>query len=817
MKFVVIGGVAAGMSAAARARRLDEDAEIVVLERGEHVSFANCGLPYHIGGVIKDREKLLLQTPASLRAMLHIDVRVGNEVTAVNPDRHTVTVRKMESGETYEEPYDKLLLSPGSAPIRPPLPGIDHPRILTLRNVEDMDRIKSVVDAGASSAVIIGGGYIGIEMAENLREQGLEVDVVELADQVMIPLDPEMAHQIERHMKWKGLRLHLGVGAAAFADESGRVRTELVDGNMLSSDLVILAVGVKPENELAQKAGLTIGRLGGILVNENLQTSNPDIYAAGDAIQVRDAVSDEPSQIPLAGPANRQGRSVADHIFGKPGVYGKTQGTAIVKVFDMTAGVTGLNEKRLKQLGRDYRKIYIHPSGHAGYYPGTASMHIKLLFEPDGRILGAQAAGYDGVDKRIDVFATAIKAGMTVRDLQELELAYAPPYGSAKDPVNMAGFVATNVLDGDVRLWYAEDYPAKTGEGTLLDVRTPGEYEGWHIPGAINIPLSRLRKSLNTLDRNKPVFAYCKVGFRSYLAYRLLVQSGFEKVSTLSGGTMTFCAFHDTGVCPDEAPPPVIPYTDEEIADKPARSGSSADLDLRGLQCPGPIRKLCEALDNMQPGDTINAVASDPGFIVDAPAWARRQGHDVLKVDADGKEFSVALRKGRSQPAGQPATHSCTKKQKKTMVVFSGELDKALASFIIANGASAMGDDVTMFFTFWGLNALRKPGPQAKGKSLLDFMFGWMMPAGPKKLLLSKLNMMGIGTLLMKKVMQDKNVDSLASLMDRAKTSGVKLVACSMSMDVMGIKKEELIDGVEIAGVASFLVESDEANMTLFI
>ena len=816
MKLVVIGGVAAGMSAAARARRLSEDAEIVVFERGQYVSFANCGLPYHIGGTIKDRDRLLLQTPKSLRAMLNIDVRTGNEVVSINPDGKTVTVKKLESGETYEELYDKLVLSPGASPIRPPLPGIEHPRIFALRNVDDMDRIKAVVDAGAGQAVVIGGGYIGIEMAEALRERGLQVDLVEMADQLVISLDKEMAHELERHMQFHGVRLHLGSAAAAFGDESGRVRTELVSGDMLSADLVILAIGVRPENQLAKDAGLDIGEKGGILVNDKLQTSNPDIYAGGDAVQVTHLLTGEPVQIPLAGPANRQGRSIADHIFGKPGVYTSTQGTAIVKVFDMTAGMTGLSEKALKQLKRDYHKVYLHPAGHAGYYPGTAPMHIKMMFDPKGKVLGAQAVGYDGIDKRLDVFATAIKAGMTVQDLQELELAYAPPYGSAKDPVNMAGFIATNLLDGDIECWYPEDYPEETGKGVVLDVRSPQEYDSWHIPGAINIPLDTLRSDMDQLDKAKPIFVYCKVGFRSYLAYRILVQNGFT-VSTLTGGTMTFCTYHDTGICPTYAPPPVINYAEQASEKVVASTGNTVELDLRGLQCPGPIRELCEAMAKMSDGDEITAVASDAGFVADAPAWASKNGHEVVSVNSDGKDYTVVLRKQPGGSANAAANATCSSKMKKTMVVFSGELDKALAAFIIANGAASMGDDFTMFFTFWGLNVLRKDQPQAAGKGLLEWMFGWMMPSGPNKLALSKMNMAGIGTRLMKKVMRDKNVETLPSLMAHAKDAGVKMVACTMSMDIMGIKREELIDGIEYAGVASFLGESDEANMTMFI
>ncbi|MBT3193871.1 MAG: FAD-dependent oxidoreductase, partial [Verrucomicrobia bacterium] len=795
MKLVVVGGVAAGMSCAARTRRLDEHAEIVVLERGEHVSFANCGLPYHIGGTIQERDRLLLQTPASLRRMLGLDVRVGHEVLSISREAKAVTVRDLATGDTYEEAYDKLVLAPGAAPIRPNLPGIDDPRILVLRNVSDMDRIQTVLDAGAKSAVVIGGGYIGIEMAENLKERGLEVDLVEMADQLMTPLDPEMTRPLEAHARWHGVRLHLGAAAAAFtATDDKQLRVELVDGEMLTADLVIMAAGVKPESQLARDAGLDVGERGGIRVDQHLCTSDPDIYAGGDAVEVTDHVMQTPAQIPLAGPANRHGRTIADNLCGGDSIYTTTKGTAIVKVFEMTGGATGTTEKRLKAAGRRYEKLYIHPSGHAGYYPGTATMHVKVLFDPDtGRLLGAQVVGYDGVDKRIDVFATALTAGMTIQDLQHLELSYAPPYGSAKDPVNMAGFVGSNMMAGLVDVWHAEDYPGQTNAGQIIDVRSKAEYESWHIPGARLLPLGSLRDSLDQIDKAKPVFVYCKVGFRSYLAQRLLKQNGFD-VRTLSGGSMTFCHTHRTGVCPVSPEAPVVSYAEDKSSCQTEATGRRVDLDLRGLQCPGPIRQLAAALNSARTGDEVCAVASDPGFATDMPLWCRSSGHTLVSVTPRGAETEAIIRKG----APLAANASLTNTKQKTMVVFSGDLDKVLAAFIIANGAISMGNKMTLFFTFWGLNALRKTAPQAGGKAFLDRMFGMMMPKGARRLKLSSLNMLGAGTAMMKHVMRTKNVDSLPSLMQQAMDSGVKIVACAMSMEVMGIKREELIDGIEI-------------------
>lgn len=569
MKIVIVGGVAAGMSAAARARRLNEAADIVVIERSQYVSFANCGLPYHIGGEIPQRDQLLLQTPQTLAESLNLDVRIGHEVVIINRPENTITVKELVTGQLYTESYDKLVLCPGASPIRPNLPGIDHPRIFTLRNIEDMDVIKTAVDQGIKRAVVIGAGYIGVEMAENLRHRDINVTLVELAEQIMPPLDPEMARDLQYHLEYHGVVLKLGTAAASFADVDGQVLVQLQDGSSLLADFVLLAIGVRPDVGLLKGTGLELGQRGGIRVNPHMQTSDPDIYAAGDAVEVVDTMTGEPALIALAGPANRQGRIVADHICGRPSVYTSTQGTAIVKVFEMTGGGSGASEKTLKRQAIPYCKIYIHPSGHASYYPGTTSMHIKLLFAPqDGKILGTQIVGYDGVDKRIDVFATAIRAGMTVYDLEALELAYAPPYGSAKDPVNMAGFVASNFLKGDIDFWYAEDYPALIGEGVVIDVRGALEYQTWHMPEAINIPLGQLRKQLQSLPHDKVIFLYCRVGFRSYLAHRILVQSGFNQVKTLAGGSKTFCSLHRTPLCTGRPGVPFVAHAEEKLAEQ---------------------------------------------------------------------------------------------------------------------------------------------------------------------------------------------------------------------------------------------------------
>ncbi len=836
MKLVVVGGVAAGASVAARARRLDEFAEIVVLERSGNVSFANCGLPYHIGEVIKDRSRLLLQTPQSLRETLDIDVRVSSEVTAIDPDARTVTVRDLGGGEEYTETWDKLALCPGSSPFRPPLPGLDHPDVMVLRNVEDMDAIKAKVDAIAADqstlnhAVVIGAGYIGLEMAENLHDRGLAVEIVEMADQIMPPLDKELSTPVENYLRAQGIALHLSTSAAAFTTaRSGELTVELTSGRLLKTSLVIMSAGVRPNTELASMAGLELGRRGGVAVDRHMRTSHPDIYAAGDVVEVEHTVLDGSWIIPLAGPANRQARVAAENICGRETEYESTQGTSIVKVFDMVAGGTGATEKQLKAAGIPYLRAHVHPSGHAGYYPGTAQMDLKCLYSPDdGRILGAQITGFDGVDKRLDVLATAIRLRATVYDLEELELSYAPPFGSAKDPVNMVGFVAANTLRGDLVGWFSTDYPGNCEGARIIDVRSPGEYEVWHIPGAELVPLGTLREAQAEWDREQPIRLYCASGFRSYLAHRILVQRGFADVATLVGGAKTFRAWHH--VAPDDVPDPLFPltsYAEEEslrsqgvLPSEPQRTGVEVDLDCTGLACPGPIMALQEKMGDLQSGDEVVAHVSDIGFRLDAPAWAAKNGHEVLDIKPEGPGVVARIRKGgdpvsRGGVVANPV--AARLKDKKSFVVFSGDFDKVLAAFIIANGAAAMGDDVSMFFTFWGLNALRRPEAPDVDKSLINKAFARMMPTGPEEMKLSQMHMLGGGTAMIKKIMRDNKVPSLPELIASAQAAGVRLVACTMTMDLLGLHEDELLDGVEFGGVAMFLGEANESNASLFI
>ena len=836
-RILIVGGVAGGASAAARARRLSEGAEIVLFERGEHISFANCGLPYHIGGTIEKRKRLLVQTPKGMRERFRIDVRTRCEVVRVDPKAHELTVRNLQTDHQYTEPYDVLILSPGAEPLLPPIPGADGPGVFTLRNIADMDAIKRLVDEdGPAHAVVVGGGYIGLEMVEALRQRGVGVTLLEMADQVMVTADPEMAAPIHQQLQLHGVDLRLATSLASVREETAGHSAILSTGESISCGLVILAVGVRPEVRLAREAGLELGSTGGIAVDQRMRTSDPDIYAVGDAVEVTHLVGGHKALIPLAGPANRQGRIAADNALGRPSVYHHTQGTAICKVFDLAIGMTGMNEKALKQAGISYEKIYLHAASHAGYYPGAAQISLKLLFDPDtGKILGAQAVGADGVDKRIDLLAMALRAGLTVRDLAQQELAYAPPYGSAKDPINYAGFVATNVLDGDVKLCHTEDVAAPGGHQVLLDVRMKKEAEAGTIPGAKIIPVDQLRDRLDELPRDKEILVYCQVGLRGYLACRILTQHGFH-CRNLTGGYKTYRAATGTPLAekrPKEA-------GRDDTGAQPAPTGPAdvsnvpiaKQIDARGLQCPGPIMKLRSELDEVAAGQAVAIVAADPGFPADVAVWCQSTGHKLLEVVPDKGACRATVlkqstkdRKMHEEEVGKgvcPAPDglsgaAAALSKNKTMVVFSGDLDKALAAFIIANGAAAMESKVTMFFTFWGLNVLRKPERVAVRKRLIERLFGWMMPRGPDRLKLSKMHMAGMGSAMIKGIMRNKGVASLPELIRSAQAAGVRLVACSMSMDLMGIRREELIDGVEEGGVAMYLNQAEAGNVNLFI
>ncbi len=819
-KVVIIGGVAGGASCAARLRRLDETAEIVLLERGEYISYANCGLPYHVGDVIKARQSLLLQTPEAMKSKFKVDVRVKNEVLSIDREKKTVSVKRVDSGEVYTEPYDTLVISTGSSPLKPPIPGIDSSRVQTLWTIPDTDRIRALVrEQGVKSAAVIGGGFIGLEMAENLKHAGIAVSLIEALDQVMSPIDFEMAQLLHESLEQNGVDLHLGDAVESFNDVLGGVDIKLKSGKVITAELVILSIGVRPNGQLAKDAGLKINARGGIVVDDHMLTSDPSVYAVGDVIEIEDFISKESTMIPLAGPANKQGRIAADNIAGLNAAYTGTQGSSIAKVFDLTVASTGENEKTLVKRGlvkgKDFESIIITQNNHASYYPGAVPMTLKLLFTTDGKkILGAQIVGRDGVDKRIDVIGVATRLGATVTALKELEFAYAPPYSSAKDPVNMLGFVAENVLGGLVR--FAPWNIAETNKDVvLLDVREDAELLAYAIPGAKHIPLGQLRNRLGELDKSKTIVTFCAIGVRSYNAARILSQHGFTDVMLYPGGTRFYQSTHYKEVNP-------MPYTKNE----PVHDSGHAEtanipvaamrIDCSGMQCPGPIMKVFETMKQMKDGQVMEVSASDPGFAKDIVAWARRTGNTLLANEKRGDDYVALVKKGTGAVVTQQIPQSPAG-DGKTIIVFSGDLDKVLASFIIANGAAAMGRPVTMFFTFWGLNVLRKASKVKVQKSFIEAMFGGMMPRGSTKLKLSKLNMGGMGTAMMKMVMKQKNVDSLETLIQKAMKAGVKIVACTMSMDIMGIKEAELIDGIELGGVGAYLGDAEESNVNLFI
>ena len=814
MNYLIIGGVAGGATVAARLRRMDEKANIILFERGKYVSYANCGLPYYIGDTINNREKLFVQTAKGLTDRFRIDIRTEQEVTAIRPDKKEVEIKNLSTGETYTETYDKLVLSPGAEPLRPGIEGIGSKKIFTLRNVPDTDTIKNYVNTeNPKRAIVVGGGFIGLEMAENLHDLGIQVDVVEMANQVMAPLDFSMAAIVHRQLTDKGVGLHLEDGVSRFEEKDGGVTVHLRSGKQIATDMVLLSIGVRPETKLAKDAGLAIGERGGIAVNDYMQTSDADIYALGDAVEVRHLVTGQPALIPLAGPANKQGRIVADNIvFGNKEKYPGSIGTSIAKVFDLTVAAAGANAKLLQRNNIPYISSYTHGASHAGYYPGAVPLSIKILFAPEnGKLLGAQIVGFNGVDKRIEMLAQVIQRGGTVHDLAELEHAYAPPYSSAKDPVNMAGFVAENILNKKSRIIQWRELAELPADTIRIDVRTHDEYKLGTIPGFINIPVDELREHLDELPKEKPIVVTCAVGLRGYLAYRILVQNGFKHVRNLSGGYKTWSVA--------TAPIKEIVSHKPEIPESTSYGNSDSQINLLkvdacGLMCPGPVMQLKKNYKALKIGEQLQITATDQAFGKDVTSWCKMTGAELVALENKNGVVAATIRK-------QEKTASCeisrNNADNKTLIVFSDDLDKALASFVIANGAASTGKKVTMFFTFWGLNVIKKQHKPTVTKDIFGKMFGWMLPTHSGKLKLSKMNMGGAGSWMMRLIMKRKRIDSLESLIQQAIDNGVEMIACTMSMDVMGVQKEELMDNVTLGGVASYLERAEEANVNLFI
>ncbi len=822
-RVVVVGGVAGGMSCAARLKRLDDSLEVTVFEKGADVSFANCGMPYFIGGVISNRSALHVQSAQGLRARYSLDVRPRHEVVRIDRSAKAVRVRNLDTGEELTQPYDTLVLSPGAAPILPPLPGIDGANVFVLSNLNDMDRI-AMAAAKGGHACIIGAGFIGLELTENLRARKVNVSLVERLPHVVPTLDPEMAQPVLQELRQQGVQVYLSESATAIDG----AHVLLKSGGVIESDFVCVCVGMRPMTGIAGDAGLELNERGYIRVDQHLRTSDPNIYALGDAVETLELVTGAPAAIPLAGPANRQGRIAADHIAGRvEAAYRGTQGTAIVHVFNVTAAHTGLNERQIREAGHPYLRAYVHPTQRPRYYPGSQMLDVKLLFSQEGKIYGAQVIGGEGVEPMINALAQAIRAGSTVEDLEYLELAYAPQWGGAKHGVNLVGYVANNIIKGDLEVVEADNFPEDV---YWLDVRMHAEAEAGTIPGSTVIPVDELRKRVQELPKGREIAVFCAVGLRGHIAYRFLKQKGFN-VRNLNGGYRTWACFNPREKATPQSGaavksvPAAAPATKSQSSDadsKPSApaaapapalsSGPAIKLDCTGMQCPGPLVRLKSQLDAMPSGAVLEITASDPGFAMDLPVWCEQTGHTLSEMKSQHGRYTARVTKGSG--AVVPATGGKTK-NKKTLLCFSQDLDRALATFMVANGAASMGSEVTIFFTFWGLNLLRRrPAPKTT-KSLLDRMFGLMMPSGIDKLRLSRLNMFGLGTWLMKYVMRTKNVMTLDELVRTAQASGVKFVACSTTMDIMGFSKQELIDGVEIGGAATFLASATESNATL--
>lgn len=825
---VIVGGVAGGASAAARLRRRDESAEIILLERGEHVSFANCGLPYYAGGTISERDRLFLMTPAKFRESLNVEVRVRHEVRAIHAADKTVEVADLAKGEVYTLPYDHLLLSPGSSPIRPPLPGIEDPRILTVRNVPDIDRVKALLDKGTTKrAVVVGGGFIGLEMAENLRERGLDVVVVEALDQVLAPLDFEMAAIVHQHLRDKGVSLHLADGLSGFESTENGIVVRLASQTRLEADLVILSIGVRPDTAMAREAGIALDERGHILVDDHLRTNQDGIWAVGDATSSHSFLLDKNWPVPLAGPANKQARIAADNIAGDDKKWKGSIATAIAKVFDLAAGSTGLSEKFCRRENIPCRSVQVHPQSHASYYPGATPYSLKLVWDPtNGKILGAQAVGVDGVDKRLDVVAAVIGMGGTIDDLAEFEHTYAPPFSGAKDGTNYAAFAAQNIRDGLTNSVTWSEFETRREAGALvLDVRTPQEHELGRIEGSRNISHTELRQHLEELPRDREILVHCAVGIRGYLAERVLRSHGYTLVSNLSGGFRTWSVATESQRDPGAfrrksgtlaTTAPVAERSEDGSPHSTLPDGPAVIVDACGLQCPGPIIRMKEACDQATAGQLLSVRSTDPGFQRDVGSWCRMTGHQLEGLSESSGVWTANVRKA-SAGINVKATSSNASEKDLSIVVFSNELDRALASFVIANGAVASGKKATLFFTFWGISVIRRKPLDMPSKDLISRAFDLMLPKGARKLALSRMNFGGLGSRLMRWRMADKEVSHLEDMIEVARRSGVRLVACQMSMDLMGIHAEELLDGVEIGGVAAYLDAAGDSRVNLFI
>lgn len=817
MKYVIVGGVAGGAAVAARLRRNDEHAEIIIFEKGEYISYANCGLPYYVGETIKDREKLFLENPDTFKSNLNIDVKNWHEVLSIDKLNKTVKVENLTNSNITTETYDKLILSPGATPIVPPIDGINSNKVFTLRNVPDADRLKAAIDnEKPTSAVVIGAGFIGMEAAENLYDRGLNVTIVEMANQIMTPLDYEMAAQVHEHLKFKEVALYLSDGVKKLNDLGNRIEIELQSGKKIFTDMVILSIGVKPLTVLAENAGIEVNR--GIVVNKFMETSASDIYALGDAAEMEHGITGKYTIVPLAGPAGKQARILADNlVYNSKKEYKGAIGTSIAKIFDLTVATTGLPEKMIEHGAMS---VIINGTSHAGYYPGAMQLFLKLVFDSTGKLLGAQGVGYDGVDKRIEMIAAVIRMGGTVNDLTEVEHAYAPPFSSSKDPVNIIGFTAENVLLGRSThtKWneLKEIFDTKNSDYTLLDIRTIDERELHPISGTINMDKSDVRTNLDKIPRDKKIIILCSGGLRAYLTERILKQEGFENVSILSGGLNIFFSSIKEQTNKIEFSN-TAPHREHQHSVSDLTSGF-IEVDACGLQCPGPILKLKSEIDKIPASSKLRVTASDPGFYKDVTSWCNMTGNKIIGVEQSKGQVVALIEKSAKVETSNPQGFSVNATGNElTIVCFSDDMDKALASMVIANGAIASGKKVTIFFTFWGLSIIKDLNKKRVKKSFMGKMFGFMLPNNLHKLGLSKMNMGGIGAFMMKGIMHNLKISSIKEMLTTLLDNDATLIACQMSMDVMGIKKEELMKEVTIGGVANYLESATTAGINLFI
>lgn len=824
--YIIVGGVAGGAGTAARLRRLDEQARIIIFERGEHISYANCGLPYYAGGTITERSRLFVVTAERFHEVFGVEVKTRHEVLSINRDAQYVRVKDLSNGGEFDQYYDTLVLSPGASPLRPRIPGIDDPDIYTLRSVEDVDAIvRKMENRQTSRAVVVGGGFIGLEMAENLKERQLKVTLVEALEQVMNVIDYDMATLVQQQLRDKGIDLYLKDGVKSFERQKGMLLVTLSSGTVIETDLVILSIGVRPDTKIAHDAGLKLGKNGAITVDELFTTSDPHIKAVGDAIEYPSPFTKTPITVPLAGPANKQARLCADAIVtGTCRPYRGTIATSIAKIFDLTAASTGMTGKQLKTVQIPYAEVITHAGSHAGYYPNALQLALKILYDPQtGRLYGGQAVGYDGVDKRIDVLAALIGKEGTIHDLAEFEQAYAPPFSSAKDPLNMVGFIAQNVLAGVTRLvTWDKVAPMRESGAFLLDVRTEEEFDLGSIPSAVNIPHTQIRSRLDEIPKDRPLILFCAIGVRGYLAQRMLAHHGFSDTYNLTGGYKTWQAVTNELEAlehPEHAQFALFtPHPGEEDGSPRAPQSDTVKLvDACGLQCPGPIITMKKTMDSLSPGDLLRVLATDPGFSKDVQSWSRLTGNRLVSLETKEGTIEAVLEKGIGKMSAQGSTAAAPAQDGASIIVFSNDMDRVLAAFVLANGAAATGRKVTMFFTFWGLTVLRTKKTGKVKKDFMGKMFGMMLPKGMDDLSLSQINFGGIGPKLMKKRMKQKHVDQLRSMYTQARMAGIRMVACQMSMDIMGIPAFELLDGVEIGGVATYYEAASESSVNLFI